>query len=96
MPKQAFLCERCFTPYTDEGAARACEERHCPADKIAVFHIDWGERGDRLSRNFNADEAWLPTTIVLNVPNRPPFDQHDPEPMRVRYVRESLVGSWKK
>ena len=57
MPKQAWICKKCLTPYEDEGTASECEERHIAAKDIEIVGV-----------SYDCNEAY-PKEICLKMPH---------------------------
>lgn len=56
MPKQAYICEICLTPFETEDAAANCESTHCPKDEVKFTGASW------------ECSEWAPAEIILEVP----------------------------
>lgn len=92
MPKPAFVCDRCFTAYIDEAAARLCEEKHCPGSQFSIARTSFIS----LANSQGLDDVWAPSEVVINVPWRPPFNQHHEEPQKIVYIRRDLAQPWRR
>lgn len=41
MSKQAWICEKCLTPYENEESAKTCEERHEPMGAFKLVGLNF-------------------------------------------------------
>jgi hypothetical protein len=67
MPRKAFLCEHCLTPYKTEDAAATCEGTHYTAVTNLKTSFRW------------ANGIREPSHVVLEVPREAPFNESGPD-----------------